>query len=222
MMDAGDDIGVREALSAREAPLDTLLERLAAGGDAAPAYENLRLRLVTYFRLRFPAEAEALADEAIDRLARRLSDGTAVLNLAGYALGIARLLVLETSSRQRKERDAALEAALDRELNREDEPDPALGALRTCLEALGAESAAFILDYYGAEAGATRIARRQALAERLGVSLNTLRNRALRIRIGLEKCVRARFQIDAPGPGSHSDETGISDTRHIMHTGTPR
>jgi DNA-directed RNA polymerase specialized sigma24 family protein len=223
MTDAGGDIGTKEALSPRAAPLDILLTRLAAGGDVAPEYERLRLRLVTYFRLRFPADAEALADEAIDRLARRLNDGTPVLNLAGYALGIARLLVLETGARRRKERDAAGEALLEIELDQQEaEPDPAMPALRACLEAIGPESAAFILDYYAADTGATRIARRQALAQRSGMSLNALRNRALRIRMGLEKCVRARLQAGMPRPLSRSDETVNSDTREMMQSGPPR
>jgi DNA-directed RNA polymerase specialized sigma24 family protein len=213
MTNAGGDIGATEALSAREAPLDTLLERLAAEGDVAPAYGRLHLRLVTYFRLRFPAEAETLADEVIDRLARRLDDGTPVVSLAGYALGIARLLVLEAGARQRKERDAAREATLQRELSQQEvEPDPAAPALRTCLEAIGSESAAFILEYYAADGGATRIARRQALAERLGMSLNALRNRALRIRVGLEKCVRARLQAEIPHSEVRCDETVNSVT----------
>jgi DNA-directed RNA polymerase specialized sigma24 family protein len=225
MTNSGGDSDVRDAPSTRAAPLETLLERLAAGGDAAPAYEHLRLRLVTYFRLRFPPEAEALADEAIDRLARRLDDGTPVLSLAGYALGIARLLVLETSARQSKERVAAREAMLEMQMHQQEvEPDPAQPALRQCLEAIGPESAAFILDYYGAESGATRIARRQALAEHSGLTLNALRNRALRIRIGLEKCVRARLQSATPRSGSREskssgDETANFDTRHIMRPG---
>src|ERR1700691_908889 len=154
MTDAGGDIGTEEAPAARAGPLNNLLDRLAAGGDVAPAYERLRLRLVTYLRLRFPADAETLADEAIDRLARRLDDGVPVANLAGYALGIARLLVLETGTRQRKERDVGREVMMQMKLNQQEaEPDPAMPALRACLESVGSESAALILEYYAADAG---------------------------------------------------------------------
>src|ERR1700679_829520 len=110
MTNAGGDKGSTEARSARAAPLDALLERLAADGDVAPAYARLHMRLVTFFRLRLPADAESLADEVMDRLARRLGDGTTVLSLAGYALGIARLVGMEAGARQRRERDAAREA----------------------------------------------------------------------------------------------------------------
>jgi DNA-directed RNA polymerase specialized sigma24 family protein len=222
MTDAGGDIGTEEAPAARAGQLQNLLQRLAAAGDAAPAYERLRLRLVTYFRLRFPADAEALADEAIDRLARRLDDGVPVANFAGYALGIARLLVLETAARQRKERDASHEAMMQLDLNQQEtEEDPAMPALRACLESIGTESAALILEYYTADTGQARIARRQALAQRLGMSLNTLRNRALRIRIGLEQCVRARYRSEMPRPRPRSDENANSVTREIMQPGSP-
>lgn len=197
MAKSGGDTGATHALSAGGTPLDILLERLAAEDGKAPGYARLHTRLVSYFRLRFPAEAESLADEVMDRLARRLGEGTIVASLAGYALGIARLVGMEAGARQRKERDAARDALAQLELSRpEPEFDPALPALRACLDALGPESAAFILDYHAADSGTTRITRRQALAERLGLSLNALRNRALRLRIGLEKCVRERLRAE--------------------------
>jgi DNA-directed RNA polymerase specialized sigma24 family protein len=203
-----DDCGAvhNAAAPGRSAPLDALMRRLAAGGQVGPGYERLRFRLVTYFRMRFPADAEALADTALDRLAMRLGDGTAVQNLAAYALGIARLITLETATRRYKEREAASEAQRLVELHEHPlEPDPAAPALRACLEALGAESATLILEYYAESSGAARIERRQRLAEQTGLSLNALRNRALRIRERLEACVKARVRGDE-SPGA--DTTG--------------
>jgi len=215
MTDAGAEIGADERQPARANSLDPLLERLGVTGDVAPEYERLRSRLVVYFRLRFPADAEALADEAIDRLTRRLSEGTPVQNLAAYALGIARLIVLETNARQRKERDAAREALLQAELQEpEAEPDAALAALKACLEGLGTDAASLILEYYAADQGASRIERRQRLAERAGLSLNALRNRALRIRLSLESCVQARLEAAATAHGRPGgDETVENHTR---------
>jgi DNA-directed RNA polymerase specialized sigma24 family protein len=195
--------------------LKALLERLANDSDVAGAYEQLRLRLVTYFRLRFPVEAEALADEAIDRLARRLGDGTQIENPASYALGIARFLVMETAARQRKEGHAAREAMQEIAIQLPDaELDSALPALRTCLGCLDAESAGLILEYYAVDRGAARIERRQQIAGRLGMTLNALRNRALRTRIALEKCVRAR--LEAESASSVGDIPSKTDTRNIM------
>ena len=193
-MDPGSEIEADVNSPGRSAALHCLLERLGVGSDGASAYEQLRLRLVTFFRHRFPVEAEALADEAIDRLARRIEEGTAIENPASYALGIARFLVLEAGARQRKETQAARDALFELELNSsETESDPALPALRACLEAMDAESAQLILGYYGTDDGGSRIERRQRLAESFGVTLNALRNRALRTRLALEKCVSARL-----------------------------
>jgi DNA-directed RNA polymerase specialized sigma24 family protein len=194
-MDVGREIESDASSARRSAPLDALLERLARGSDGASAYEQLRLRLVTFFRLRFPVEAEALADEAIDRLARRVEDGTQIEHPASYALGIARFLVMEAGARQKREIQAAQEALLELELQApETESDPALPALRACLDALDGDSARLILEYYSADTGESRIERRQRLAESFGLTPNALRNRALRTRLALEKCVRARLE----------------------------
>lgn len=193
-MDAGGEIEAETGRRGGSAPLDSLLERLAQDREVAPAYEQLRMRLVIFFRLRFPTEAESLADVAIDRLARRLNDGTQIDDLGRYVLGIARFLVLETNARRRKEIQAARETMRRIELHSQDpEPDAPLSALRACLESIDPKSAGFILEYYAVETDTLRIDRRRRLAERLGISLNALRNRALRTRIALEKCVRARL-----------------------------
>jgi DNA-directed RNA polymerase specialized sigma24 family protein len=198
----GGEIDLEKSSQGNAPPLSTLLERLAIGQDVAQAYERLRMRLVAFFRLRFPVEAESLADETIDRLARRLDDGTPVENLAGYALGIARFVVIETEARRRKELTAARGALLDATLGADDaEPDPAVPALQACLESLGPESTRFLLEYYAAEEGAARIERRRQLAERAGTTLNALRNRALRLRTALEKCVGARLEAESRQPG---------------------
>jgi DNA-directed RNA polymerase specialized sigma24 family protein len=197
MPEVTDELDSTATRAAVSNSFDTLFERLTDRGEAASAYSQLHFRLVTYFRVRFPAEAEALADETLDRLARRLKDGTQVNNVAAFALGIARLIVLEMNARQRRERDAARETLVQLELG-PDEPDPVLPLLRRCLRGFDADSVQLIMDYYAADAGADRIEKRQAQARRLGMSLNALRNRALRIRLALEKCVRARLAQDGP------------------------
>ncbi len=205
-------------------PLTTLLSRLAADQDAAPAYEQLRLRLVTFFRRRFPVEAEAFADEAIDRLARRLNDGTPVDNLAAYALGIARFIALEGEARRRKEHHAAREAQRELEWQMPDSAaDPALPALRACLDSLEPESARLILEYYALDGGASRIERRQLLAERAGLTLNALRNRALRTRMALEKCVKARLGGEiANSPGDIPSNAITEEMLSSDSAGPPR
>jgi hypothetical protein len=209
----------RSSVSAVSESFDILLRRLSQGGAGAPGYERLRTRLVAFFRIRFPAQAEALADDALDRLARRLAEGTVVENLEGYAHGIARLLLLEEGNRQQKHRLAAIDAMHEFVSQGDAEPDPVLPVLQDCLKSLGPEAAAFILDYYAADGGTERIEHRQRLAEVSGVSLNALRNKALRIRLSLEKCVRLRLQYP-PSNSVERDEMSKSDTLGMLEDDT--
>lgn len=72
----------------------------------------------------------------------------------------------------------------------------ALAALLSCLEGLDAATRRFVLEYYVAD-GPARITVRQQLAAALGLYLNALRNRALRLRARLEDCVTAQLGRDA-------------------------
>ncbi|HET9532865.1 MAG TPA: hypothetical protein VFQ92_21095, partial [Blastocatellia bacterium] len=56
------------------------------------------------------------------------------------------------------------------------------------LQRLSPDNRELILQYYDKEKGA-KIESRKQLAERLGISVNTLRMRALRIREYLQRCV---------------------------------
>lgn len=177
-------------------PLHALLAHLGGGRGAAAAYEALRRRLIAFFRLHVPAQAEDLADLALDRLGRRLAEGVAVEDTGGYALGIARYLVRETQARTmraaRAEHDPLLQPPDEDAAADAVRHEAVLAALDACLDAAGPAQGRLILDYYDADGG-ERIALRQRLATALGISLNALRNRALRLREALEACVRGRI-----------------------------
>jgi DNA-directed RNA polymerase specialized sigma24 family protein len=187
---------------------DALLTRLSTQGDAPLSYEKLRRRLVLYFQTHAPVEAEAASDDVIDRLARRIEEGTSVDNVPLYALGIARNVLHELRARQMRERAAATEMGFDAEIPVDDDDDgeEELAALRICLERLGNAGAALIMAYYDGE-GSERIRVRRALADRMKLGLNALRNRALRLREALESCLRQRL-----GPTSPRDESGNRTT----------
>src|SRR6185369_8477333 len=71
------------------------------------------------------------------------------------------------------------------------EPDYAeerIGCLRTCLNALSIENRQLIAEYYEGEKG-DKIQNRKKLVEKLGIPVNTLRMRALRLRDRLQGCV---------------------------------
>lgn len=176
-----------------------LLRHLDSDSErAARAYERLRTRLIQFLRLHVPRDAEATADVVLERLARRLAD-TPIDDVTGYALGIARLLVREVHARDARQaralQDPTLIADDDTigEMEALADDERALRALTLCMQREGAEHAQLIVSYYGAGEGAERIRKRRDLAVSLGLSLNALRNRALRVRASLERCVRARL-----------------------------
>ena len=175
-------------------PLDALLARLAADGDEGVAYETLRRRLIRFFDVYVPADAAELADVVLDRVARRIDEGVEVASVLSYTLGVARMVLHEARARAARRRVAEVDPTL---LPEEDDGDAreieaALAALSHCLDAAGSDARALILEYYGAD-GASRIALRQRLARERAISLNALRNRALRLREALEDCVRERL-----------------------------
>ena len=106
---------------------DRLLLRLDPDPSrAAVAYETLRLSLTRFFDWRGAHFPDECADETMNRLARRLDEGAAVADIRSFALGIARLVLLEQARspqlRQDEldERRIGLAPAVDRD------PEPRL------------------------------------------------------------------------------------------------
>lgn len=184
--------------SAQRAAFDALLSRLRRDGDAGLGYEALRRRLLQFFRLHAPAEAGALADVTLDRLARKIGEGTEIDSVPLYTLGIARMVLHEAGAHDARWRAVDCDPALLADPNvPEDSESPAddaaaLAALAHCLDAAGPAAHALVLAYYAAN-GSERIAVRQRLAAEQGISVNALRNRMLRLRHALEHCVFARL-----------------------------
>jgi len=154
------------------------------GGQAG--YARLHAKLGAFFRWRGAHDHDALADVVLDRVARRLtSDPEPPKYAAPFALGVARLVWLEQGRVDARRVDAeGLEAPAP-----EPDDDSHLQALQRCLGGLTADERKIVLAYYTSTTGRERIDGRQALAERLGVTLNSLRVRAFRVRARLEACV---------------------------------
>jgi DNA-directed RNA polymerase specialized sigma24 family protein len=185
------------------------LQRLLAALDRDPAraserYEALRLRLVRVFTWERQADAESLADQAMDRVARRVDEGVELADVAAYAHRVAELILLETR-RAAQRRQAALDAHA--RLSPPDRSSAAVERRHACLEAclsrLQPDQRDLILRYYTAD-GRARIEQREALAKAHGIPLGALRNRALRLREKLEACLTACL--------SRRDPSGWMDT----------
>jgi RNA polymerase sigma factor (sigma-70 family) len=159
--------------------------------QAGLEYERVRGRLVLYFQCRGIASPEDHADETINRVARKLALGEEVRDVTTYVFGVARLLLREATRKQERQLPLPETAAQPDSGPRENEEmEIQLACLRACLERLPPNNREIITQYYQEEKRA-KINLRQALAERLGIPLNTLRVRACRIRDALQDCVTA-------------------------------
>lgn len=163
--------------------------------EAALKYEGLRVRLIRFFRWNRCLRPEELADEALDRLAAKLGHPTETIQDPNqYITGIARKLMLEYRAGEVREQKMLARLAWWMTAFRAPEAvdEEHEDALSRCLEALPEESRQLLDRYYTGDAG-DRIRNRRSLAEEMGVELNALRNRALRIRRQLEECTSRRL-----------------------------
>jgi len=172
---------------------EKLLASLDADRDrAAVKYEDLRRTLIRFFEWRRAPFPEDHTDEALNRVARKLSEGMEIKNIGGYCHQVARLVCLEALSSVDNKRDplesgnerAAATTGVDEAVEREIR----LTCLDRCLESLPTEGRTLIVEYYQDESRG-RIDRRKALATTLGLNREALANRAQRLRDKLEQCV---------------------------------
>lgn len=187
-----------------EAALERLLAALADDREAAAVkLVELRHRLEKFFEWsRCAVNAGDLSWEVLARVAGRLQEGEEILKVEAYAAGVARLVAREELARARREVRAAVELELQtlatasaRFAEDRRSREVAAQALDRCLAKLPTESRDLLLRYYEGEEGA-RIRNRQRLASELGISLNALRNRALRLREQVEKALRDELRGD--------------------------
>ena len=177
---------------------DSLLTWLGNGDRelGARKYETVRAGLVRVFISKGFNDAEDLADETLNRTARKIDEGEEIeKNVSALALGVAHFVFLETSRRpdnRRAEMEELITVAAPPEHRVEDDDLRAV-YLRECMRGLSKDSRELIIEYYREE-GRAKIEDRKALAEKLGISLNALFSRAKRIRDRLEQCVTRRIK----------------------------
>ena len=182
---------VRQKWTLTQEAFDRLL--LSFGDDrdsGGTKYLEIRSHLTRFFEWRGCPFPEDHADETFNRIAKRVAEGEEIQNPSGYAMGVARLLVLEIIKGRQREQVALTEmTSTASELATEpDDGEVRLGCLRTCLSELSIENRQLITDYYEGEKG-DKIQNRKKLVEKLGIPVNTLRMRALRLRDRLQVCV---------------------------------
>jgi DNA-directed RNA polymerase specialized sigma24 family protein len=169
---------------------DRFLGTLHADREAAGArYVDVRDKLVRFFEWRGCPDPNEHADEAITRTVKRISEGEVIREPEQYVVGVARLLVFEIHrDRARQQRMTAQIDPPYTPVESTDAQERRTACLKRCLETLPPADRDLILQYYEGDKGA-KIRNRRRLTDRLEVSLNTLRTRALRIRQRLQACV---------------------------------
>ena len=188
MLDGQDH--ARQKWTLTQDSFDRLLIALGGNRDSGgEKYLEIRSNLTRFFEWRGCSFPEDHADETFNRLARKIDEGEEILNPAGYAMGVARLLLLEILKSRQREQTALNEIGTASEAYvAADDGEDRLECLRKCLQGLPPDNRDLILQYYQGEKG-EKIQNRKKLLEQLGVPVNTLRMRALRLREKLQGCV---------------------------------
>src|SRR5215475_14274928 len=187
--------------SLTSASFDSLLTHLGPDRDsAALAYLELRRALFIFFATRGAANPDEMADETINRAARRLSEGERITaeNPSNYFYGVARNVWRESLARgnvmiplsdddpagevQTTPYDLLISARerVEAEIKHE--------CLEKCLGRLDPDDRKSIVSYYQFSGG-DKIENRKRLAAQLGLSSNTLRQKIARVRGSLAECV---------------------------------
>lgn len=155
-------------------------------------YVVIRRRLAQYFDRKNCSSPFELADETLNRVARRLEEEGKITEStpSQFCFNTARYIFLE--SLRRREQNEPLPEDLHNfpQFQEEGEWEQLRSnCLEKCLQKLDSEDRIVILGYYQGEHRA-RIENRKLIAAKLGISMNALTIRACRIRIKLESCIR--------------------------------
>jgi DNA-directed RNA polymerase specialized sigma24 family protein len=177
------------------------LNWLDQGADSdGQKYLEMRRRLSSYFDRKNCPTPDELADETLNRVARRLEEEGVIESdaPARYCYIVARFVFMEHL------RETQKDGALANELRQQPQAvglaasgadderklkEQRLNCLEQCLSKLESLSREIITRYYVGKAR-VKIEQRRALAEELGITMNALSVRACRIRDKLEVCVR--------------------------------
>ncbi|HZS45487.1 MAG TPA: hypothetical protein VFC63_10325 [Blastocatellia bacterium] len=171
---------------------------------AAEKYAAIRAKLETFFDGRGCMSSADMADETINRVARRVRDGATIFtgDPLTYFYGVAKNLLREYwSSRERQflsiENLAPSEhprVEIDGATGTEERQrvERMLQSLETSLSEMSDEHRKLLMRYYAGEKR-RMIDNRKALAEEFGLSDNALRIRVHRLRLALEHQVSRRL-----------------------------
>lgn len=167
-------------------------------------YLEVRRRLELYFDRKNCVAPAELADETLNRVAKKLEGNGEITDVAPlqYCYIVAKFVFLEAlRADKRSPFNRPLTAANVSNLSSQsgtpleadaasDHKEKVADCLQRCLENLSAEDRELIVEYYRGQQR-NKIDRRAALATRLGLTANALSIRAYRVRQRLEVCIQS-------------------------------
>ena len=160
--------------------------------QAGAKYEQIQRTLIRTFATRECADPEGLADETINRVISKLPE--IVDTYTGpkelYFYSVAKLILKEY---KRKSQKTLSISPVEPEKVPEKIPESYYFCLEECLGKLPQADRDMILEYYN-ESKQAKIDSRKLLAEKLGISVETLRMRVTRIKRKLKICLSERIE----------------------------
>jgi DNA-directed RNA polymerase specialized sigma24 family protein len=151
--------------------------------EAGKRYEEIRRKLIRIFACRGCLESDLLADETINRVARKVEElaKTYEGDPALYFYGVANKIHLEQLKK-------AKQPTTQWQATDADEFEAEFSCLDHCMSKLPTDSRDLVLKYYDHGKNA-KIEQRRMLAATLNIGLNALRIRAHRIHRTLHRCI---------------------------------
>lgn len=157
----------------------------------------MRRKLIKFFEWNSGFPAEDLADETLDRVARKLAEEV-VHDLSAFAAGVAKRVRQEAykqAARRSQVSDQSDQETVFRDFRNPEtiiqdqrESERRVRCLRVCMQRLADGDRELFLRYHH-QAG-QHLEYRVDLAEKFGLTIGALRVRINRLRDNLEKCTR--------------------------------
>jgi DNA-directed RNA polymerase specialized sigma24 family protein len=161
--------------------------------EAGKRYEEIRRKLIRIFACRGCVESDLLADETINRVARKVEElvKTYKGDPALYFYGVANKIHLEQFRK-------AKQPTIQWQATDADDYEAEFSCLDRCMSKLPTDSRDLVLKYYDHGKDA-KIEQRRMLAATLNIGLNALRIRAHRIRRTLHRCIHGCLDHQTSG-----------------------
>jgi len=172
-----------------QAAFDKLLSNLDPNYErAAEKYVTFYSKLLKFFEWRGCVVPDLYVDETINRVTRKIEQGTLVDNFQGFLYGVAKNVLREALKQDNEVKTSIDDGTFGHIPQPEEvEPDYRLECIEVCLLQLPTAGRELLLAYY--ETGPSLLRQRRELARRQGVSLVTLRVQVHRLRRTLEQYV---------------------------------